>query len=104
MRCEPTSTPMSRLSWIVAGNFVGGNSGSPIFLLPIEFTLAPPLQFNGPRTMLLGLLSGSIEGADLAEMVPVEFIFEVIQHYYPDGDLYRGSDKDKPQGVTAKQP
>src|SRR5712691_6166648 len=34
MRCEhtPSSPPKDRTSWIIAGNFVGGNSGSPVFL------------------------------------------------------------------------
>jgi hypothetical protein len=53
--------------------------------------------------MLLGLLSGSIEGADLGEMVPEEFIFDVIKEHYPAADLYRGSPKDRPT-VTPDPP
>jgi len=97
MRCGPNAPPKERWEWIVAGNFVGGNSGSPIFLLPVEFSIGPPLQYNGPRPMLIGLLSGNIEGADLGEMVPVEFIFDVIRQSYTDADLYRGNPKDKPK-------
>jgi hypothetical protein len=106
MRCEaatpqkPATPIKDRLGWLLAGNFVTGNSGSPVYLLPIEFTIAPPLQFNGPRTMLLGVLSGTIEGADLGMMVPVESIFDIVKEHYPDGDLYRGDLKDKPP-VTA---
>jgi hypothetical protein len=96
MGCTPNSPPKERWNWIIAGNFVGGNSGSPIFLLPVEFTLGAGLQYNGPRPMLIGLLSGDIAGADLGAMVPVEFIFEVIQRSFPDGDMYRGNPKDKP--------
>jgi hypothetical protein len=97
MRCRANSPPKERWEWIVAGNFVGGNSGSPVFLLPLDFSVGPPFQYNGPRPMLIGLLSGSIEGADLGVMVPVEFIFDVVQRAYPDADLYRGDLKDKPK-------
>jgi hypothetical protein len=99
MRCErvASSPPKDRMSWIIAGNFVGGNSGSPIFLLPLEFTLGPPLQYNGPRPMLLGVESGIIEGADLADMAPIEFVFDVIERIYPNADLYRGDPKDRPK-------
>lgn len=99
MRCERTdsSPPKDRVSWIIAGNFVGGNSGSPVFLLPLEFTLGAPLQYNGPRPMLLGVESGIIEGADLAEMAPIEPVVDILERIYPDGDLYRGDEKDKPK-------
>jgi hypothetical protein len=95
-RCGPQSHPRSTWSWVVAGNFVGGNSGSPIFLLPLEFTLGKGLTYTGPRVMLLGLLSASIEGADLSEMTPVEYIFEIIKAHYPEADLYRGPEKEVP--------
>jgi hypothetical protein len=39
--------------------------------------------------MILGLVSGNVEGADLAEMVPIEYVLEVIAKYYPDANLYR---------------
>jgi hypothetical protein len=96
-RCGPQSQPRSTRTWLIAGNFVGGNSGSPIFLLPLEFTLGKGLTYNGPRVGLLGLLSASIEGADLAEMTPVEYILEIIKAYYPDADLFRGDVTPKPQ-------
>src|SRR5712691_705503 len=101
MRCEPNAPPKDRLNWIIAGNFVGGNSGSPVFLLPLEFTLGSGIQYNGPRPMLLGVESGIIQGDDLAEMVPIEFVFDVLQRIYPDGDLYRGDLKDKPKSTGA---
>ena len=81
------------LVMVAAGNFVGGNSGSPIFRLPLEFTLGKGLTYSGPRVMLLGLLSASIEGADLSEMTPVEYIFEIIKAHYPEAELYRGPDR-----------
>jgi hypothetical protein len=79
---------------------VGGNSGSPIYLLPLDFTLGPTLQYNGLRPMLIGLLSATIHGADLAEMVPIEYVFEIIKQYFPDADLYRGDLKDKPNTTS----
>lgn len=96
-RCGPGSRITSTWTWLIAGNFVPGNSGSPIFLLPLDFTLGQGLSFTGPRPMLLGLLSASNEGADLAEMVPVEYLFQIIEKNYPDGDMYRGDMKNKPK-------
>jgi len=100
LRCE-TGPLKDRLSWIIAGKFAPGNSGSPVFLMPSEFVLGPALQFNGRRNMILGLVSGNVEGADFAQMVPIEYVFQVIAKYYPDADLYREGDKDKPQSKRA---
>jgi hypothetical protein len=86
-----------RLNWLIAGNFVPGNSGSPIFLQPLEFSLAPSIQFSGPRNMIIGVLSGSIDGADLGEMVPIEYVFEILEKAFVDADLYRGNERDKPK-------
>jgi hypothetical protein len=96
MHCEAGGGERERISWLIAGNFVPGNSGSPIFLQPLEFSLGPPFQFNGPRNMILGVLSGSMEGADLGEMVPIEYVFQVFKKQFLDGDLYRGTDKNNP--------
>jgi hypothetical protein len=96
-RCGPGSRVTSTWAWLIAGNFVGGNSGSPIYLLPLDFKLGGGLTYEGPRPMLLGLLSATIGEADLAEMVPVEYLFQIIAKNYPDGDLYRGDLKDKPK-------
>jgi hypothetical protein len=96
LRCG-TGPLKDRLSWIIAGKFVPGNSGSPVFLMPLEFALGPALQFSSPRNMILGLVSGNVEGADFAEMVPIEYVFQVIAKYYPDANLYPEGNKDKPQ-------
>jgi len=96
-----------RLSWIIAGKYVPGNSGSPVFLMPLEFALGTGLPFNSPRNMILGLVSGNVEGADLAEMVPIEYVFQVIAKYYPDANLYREGNRGKPQskdGVSTQEP
>jgi len=100
LRCG-TGSLKDRLSWIIAGKFVPGNSGSPVYLMPLEFALGPAFQFNGPRNMILGLVSGNVEGADFAQMVPIEYVFQVIAKNYPDADLYREGDKDKPQSKRA---
>lgn len=103
LRCG-TGPLKDRLSWIIAGKFVAGNSGSPVFLMPLEFALGPALQSSGPRNMILGLVSGNVEGADLAEMVPIEYVFQVIARYYPDADLYREGDEDNPQSKRGAPP
>jgi hypothetical protein len=99
MRCEAGDPEKDRLSWLVAGNFVPGNSGSPIFLQPLDFSLGAPFQFSGPRNMIIGVLSGSIDGADLGEMVPIEYVFEILKQFL-DADLYRGEEKDKPHAPS----
>lgn len=95
--CQPGSVPKDRVGWLIAGNFVPGNSGSPVFLVPLDFNLSGGLQYLGPRIAIIGLLSGSIDGADLGEMVPAEFIFDIIKEHYPTMDLYRGNLSDRPK-------
>jgi hypothetical protein len=104
MRCEPGDAEKDRLSWLIAGNFVPGNSGSPIFLQPLEFSLGPPFQFNGPRNMILGVLSGSLSDADLGEMVPIEYVFQTLERQFLDADLYRGVDRAKTPAPVANKP
>ena len=104
IHCELGAPEKDRLSWLIAGNFVPGNSGSPLFLQPLEFSLAPQFQFTGPRNMIIGVLSGSLEGADLGEMVPIQYVFEILQKQFPDVDLYRGLAKDKPQAASQPPP
>jgi hypothetical protein len=96
LRCG-TGPLKDRLGWIIAGKFVPGNSGSPVFLMPLEIARGPLVQFDGPRKMILGLVAGNIDGAGLGAMVPIEYVFEVIAKYYPDADLYRGAEKAKPK-------
>jgi hypothetical protein len=49
--------------------------------------------------MIIGVLSGSIDGADLGEMVPIEYVFEILKQFL-DADLYRGEEKDKPHAPS----
>jgi hypothetical protein len=69
--------------WLLAGNFVGGNSGSRVYLLP-------PRPSAMHRVMLIGILAEAIPDADLGQMVPSEYVFDVIQAHYPTANLYRG--------------
>ena len=103
-RCCPSSEcPVKlRLLWFVDANFIPGNSGSPVFLLPIEISLGAGLEYTGPRPMLLGVLASIIAPADLGGMVPVEYIFEVIENNLTDVDLYRGRKKDKSEPESGK--
>ena len=104
MRCESGDAEKDRLSWLIAGNFVPGNSGSPIFLQPLEFSLGPPFQFNGPRNMIIGVLSGSLGDADLGEMVPIEYVFQTLKKQFLDADFYRGVDRANTPAPVATKP
>jgi hypothetical protein len=83
MRCTQEDKPLLRNVWLLAGNFVGGNSGSPVYLLP-------PQPSAVHRVMLIGILAGSIPNVDLGQMVPSDYVFDVIQAHYPRANLYRG--------------
>jgi hypothetical protein len=83
MKCTQADKARPRDVWLLAGNFVGGNSGSPVYLLPPQPSLAH-------RVMLIGILAGSIPDVDLGQMVPSEYVFDVIQTHYPTANLYRG--------------
>ena len=83
MKCTQADKPLPRNVWLLAGNFVGGNSGSPVYLLP-------PQPSAAHRVMLIGILAGSIPDVDLGQMVPSDYVFDVIQTHYPGANLYRG--------------
>jgi hypothetical protein len=83
MKCTQADKALPRDVWRIAGNFVGGNSGSPIYLLP-------PVPSAAHRVMLIGILAGAIPDVDLGQMVPSEYVFDVIQANYPTANLYRG--------------
>ncbi len=83
MKCTQEDKPLPRNVWLLAGNFVGGNSGSPVYLLP-------PQPSAVHRVMLIGILAGSIPNVDLGQMVPSDYVFDVIQAHYPGANLYRG--------------
>ncbi len=82
MVCEKGNKSLPRDVWLLAGNYVGGNSGSPVFLLP---TLPA-----AHRVMLIGIIAGAIPDVDLGQMVPAEDVFAIIQAHFPNANLYRG--------------
>jgi hypothetical protein len=40
--------------------------------------------------MLIGIIAGAIPDVDLGQMVPSEFVFDVLQAHYPNANLFRG--------------
>ena len=100
--CGPGLPPRPSREWLIAGEFVPGNSGSPVILLPLEFTLGAGLNYNGPRAMLIGLLSSSLAGAGLGEMVPVEYINEIFEQNFSDCDLNHGDIQKQPGAEKPK--
>ena len=62
--------------WLLAANLVPGNSGSPIFHVPLG---GNGLSFGGTRPMLLGVQSISYVGADIAGMTPSNFVYDILQ-------------------------
>ena len=85
MKCTQTEAgkALPRDVWLLAGNFVAGNSGSPVYLLP-------PVPSALHRVMLIGIFAGAIPDVDLGQMVPSDYVFDVIQAHYPTANLYRG--------------
>lgn len=74
--------------WLIAANLVPGNSGSPIFHVPLG---GGGVALGGTRPMLLGVQSFSFLGADVAGMTPIKFVYDILQDIgYPDADFRRG--------------
>jgi hypothetical protein len=74
--------------WLIAANLVPGNSGSPIFHVPLG---GSGLVIGETRPMLLGVQSISFLGADVAGMTPIQFVYEMLQQQqFPEDNLRRG--------------
>jgi hypothetical protein len=74
--------------WLIAANLVSGNSGSPIFHIPLG---GSGVVIGGTRPMLLGVQSISYGGADVAGMTPISYVYEILEQIgLPDADLHRG--------------
>jgi hypothetical protein len=87
-RCTPQQPSFSVRVWLIAANLIPGNSGSPIFHVPLG---GFGVSFGGTRAMLLGVQSVSFLGADVAGMTPVNFVFDILLTMgLPDADLHKG--------------
>jgi hypothetical protein len=86
-----SSSPVKHLQvWWLATTLVPGTSGSPIYFDPL-FPPNSDISSGEPRSMLIGLQSLSVAGADLSGMTPSRLIFDVITHAVPkDADLRLG--------------
>jgi hypothetical protein len=83
--CSPNLSAFSVKVWLIAANLVPGNSGSPIFHVPLG---GSGFSFGGTRPMLLGLQSLSFLGADVAGMTPIKYVYDILQDIgFPDGEL-----------------
>jgi len=80
--------------WLIAANLVPGNSGSPIFHVPLG---GSGVSFGGTRPMLLGVQSMSFPGADVAGMTPINYVYEILQVMLPDGNFERTVPKQAPE-------
>jgi hypothetical protein len=87
-RCTPQQPTFFVKVWLIASNLVPGNSGSPIFHVPLG---GSGVMIGGTRPMLLGVQSMSFAGADIAGMTPINFVYEILQCLpFSDADLHRG--------------
>jgi len=91
---EPTMMPCRsgparpRTFWYLAATLIGGNSGSPIFLLPPGNAI---MRYGDTRPFLLGLQSISVPAGEIAGMTPAQYIYEIIEQLHlPDANLSRG--------------
>jgi hypothetical protein len=77
-RCAPQQQTFFVRVWLIAANLIPGNSGSPIFHVPLG-------------GMLLGVQSISVTGADIVGMTPINFVYDLLLKIgFPDADLHRG--------------
>jgi hypothetical protein len=85
-RCQEATLQIK--VWLIAANLVPGNSGSPIFHVPLG---GSGVTLGGTRPMLLGVQSMSFLGAGVAGMTPIKFVYEILeQQEIKDADLHRG--------------
>jgi hypothetical protein len=94
-RCTRESLPFPVKVWLIAANLVPGNSGSPIFHVPLGVS---GISLGGTRPMLLGVQSISFIGADVAGMTPIKYVYEILQDMgFSEGDFRRGPPPPAPQ-------
>jgi hypothetical protein len=87
-RCAQQAPPFQVKVWLIAANLVPGNSGSPIFHVPLG---GGGVTLGGTRPMILGVQSISFLGADVAGMTPISFVYEILRAMAPpDSNFRRG--------------
>jgi len=87
-RCVQVGPTFRVKVWLIAANLVPGNSGSPIFHVPLG---GSGVVIGGTRPMLLGIQSLSYLGADVAGMTPIRFVYEILEQLkLKDANLHRG--------------
>lgn len=74
--CCPGCVAKLETEWMIAASLVSGNSGSPIFFVPVGF---PGFGIAKQRPFLLGVQSSSFEGYDVAGMAPVQYLMEAVR-------------------------
>jgi hypothetical protein len=88
-------------TWFIAANLVGGNSGSPIFYVPLPMCLpgSGVTCIRGlNRGAIIGVQSSTFDGADIAGMTPIEDVFKIIEKHSLSGlDLYTGDESKRPK-------
>jgi hypothetical protein len=88
-RCQQNQPPSSVKVWLITAKLVSGNSGSPIFHVPLG---GSGVVIGDTRPILLGVQSVSVIGADVAGMTPISFVFEILQRSgFSDADFRRGT-------------
>jgi hypothetical protein len=88
--------------WLIAANLVPGNSGSPLFHVPLG---GGGVSLGGTRPMLLGVQSISFIGADIAGMTPIKYVYDILQDIgFPDANFHRGPPPPAPPSPPAKSP
>lgn len=86
--CGPNRPRFLVKVWLVAANLVPGNSGSPMLHVPPG---SNGVSFGG-RPMLLGIQSISFQGADVAGMTPISYVYDIfVGLKLNDANLDRGA-------------
>jgi hypothetical protein len=94
-RCAPQQPTFFVRVWLIAANLIPGNSGSPIFHVPLG---GSGISIGGTRPMLLGVQSISVMGADIAGMTPINFVYDLLlKMEFPDADFHRGPSLPQPK-------
>jgi hypothetical protein len=74
--CCAGCTNVLMSEWMIAASLVPGNSGSPIFFVPVGF---PGISVSNQRAVLLGVQSTSFLGYDVAGMAPISGLMDAIK-------------------------